>query len=41
MASQYETLSIAQSEEGRAMPTFPAEGSCRMLNGYMVVKLSD
>ena len=41
MASQYETLSIAQSEEGRAMPTFPAEGSCRMLDGYMVVKLSD
>ena len=41
MASYYETLAIAQSEEGQSMPAFPAEGSCRMLDGYMVVKLSD
>ena len=40
LVSYYEAETIAESEEGQAMPVFPAQGSCRMLDGVMVVKLS-
>ena len=40
LVSYYEAEMIAESEEGQAMPVFPAQGSCRMLDGVMVVKLS-
>lgn len=41
LVSYYEAEIIAESEEGQAMPVFPAQGSCRMLDGVMAVKLSE
>ena len=40
LVSYYEAETIAESEEGRAMPAFPAQGSCRMIDGVLAVKLS-
>lgn len=41
LVSYYEAETIAESEEGRAMPAFPAQGSCRMIDGVLAVKLSE
>ena len=38
--SSYEAELLAESEEGRSMPVFPAQGSCRMIDGILAVKLS-
>ena len=39
--SKTESQEIAKKEEVKAMPSFPASGSCRMIDGIMIVKLSD
>ena len=40
MLSYYEMETLAESAQVQAMPAFPAQGSCRMMDGVMVVKLS-
>ena len=32
---------LAARDDVQAMPAFPAEGCCRMLDGTLVIKLSD
>lgn len=36
-----DSLEIAKKEEVQNMPSFPAKDSCKMVNGTMVIKLSD
>ena len=34
-------IAVAQSEEFQAMPLYPADGSVRMLDGRVVVKIQE
>lgn len=41
LVSYYESGQLAGREDVRAMPAFPAQGCCRMIDGVMVVRLSE
>lgn len=40
LVSYYEADMLAQREDVQAMPAFPAEGSCQVIDGTVVVRLS-
>lgn len=40
-ATEEETAALAVQEEVQAMPCYPADGSIRVLDGYLVLKLED
>lgn len=40
LVSYYEAEQLAQREDVQAMPVFPAAGSCQMIDGTVVVRLS-
>lgn len=41
LVSYFESEQMARREDVRAMPAFPAQGCCRMVDGVLVVKLSE
>lgn len=41
LLDEEETAALAQSEQVEAMPVFPNKGYCRLVDGVMVIWLSE